>query len=405
MSSKKYLADETAERSLMASNEEGMEVSVVIPCLNEEGSIGACVEQAFWSLEQLGVLGEVVVCDNGSTDASVAVAQSMGARVVYQPIKGYGSACRAGLENGRGRYLVMGDSDGQFDLREIGCLIAPLRQGYDVVIGNRFAGTMAAGAMPWHHRYIGNPLLSRFLNLLFRTGVHDAHCGLRAFTRQAVQRMHLRATGMEFASEMVINAAKAGLRIAEVPVTLYPRADGSVAKLRSLRDGWRHLRLMLLYSPTHLFLLPGGVLMLLGLTSLGILARGPLNIGDMFFGFHWMFVGSLTAVLGFQIVSLGLYARSYSLSNRIDPRPDRVVEWFQQHFRLEWGLLLGGAVFGLGVVLDLAIVYQAWVSHTFEVPTAVRLAILALTASIIGAQTVFSSFFWGIAVIDRNGWE
>ncbi len=222
-------------RALSAEAQDAPEVSVVFPCLDEELTIGVCVRKAFGALAENGLQGEVVVCDNGSTDHSVAIAESLGARVVNQPLRGYGNAYLKGIAAARGRYVLIADSDDTYDLHELPRFLAPLRQGYDLVMGNRFSGQILPGARVWSHRYIGNPILSGILNLLFRTGVGDAHCGMRAFTREAYPRMRLRTGGMEFASEMVINAAQAGLKIAEVPITYYPRQGES--KLHSLRDG------------------------------------------------------------------------------------------------------------------------------------------------------------------------
>ena len=381
-----------------------VEVSIVMPCLNEEKTIGVCVEKAMRTLEQMGMPGEVVVSDNGSTDRSVEVAESLGARVVHQPEKGYGNAYMKGLTGARGRYIVMGDSDNTYDFSELERFIAPLRNGYDLVMGNRFKGKILRGAMPWHHQYIGNPLLSGILNLFFRTGVGDAHCGMRSFTQEAFERMRLQTAGMEFASEVVIHAGKLGLRITEVPITYHPRAGGTESKLRSFRDGWRHLRFMLLYSPTYLFLWPGGVLMLLGVLILGLLAMGPLSLGGLFLGFHWMFAGSLLTVLGFQIINLGLFARFYSLTNHFDEGRDPVVEWIRRHFNLESGIVLGGGIFGLGILIDL-FVLLSWLSGNFQSPVTIRLSILALTLSIIGAQTLFSTFFLSLMTVKKHGWN
>ena len=220
-----------------------VELSVVMPCLNEEATIAACIQKAWTALEKMGVTGEIIVADNGSTDHSVAIAQSLGARVVHQFCRGYGAAYQAGIAAARGKSIVIGDSDDTYDFSEIDRFLQPLGKGYHFVIGSRFRGEIRPGAMPWLHRYIGNPFLTGMLNLLFKAGVSDAHCGMRAFTREAYDTMQLQTTGMEFASEMVVKAAKTGLRIAEVPITYYPRKGES--KLHSFRDGWRHLRFML----------------------------------------------------------------------------------------------------------------------------------------------------------------
>ena len=220
-----------------------IEVSVVMPCLNEQATIGACIEKAHRTLKNLCISGEIVVADNGSTDNSVAIAQSLGAQVVHQPCRGYGAAYQTGIAAAQGKSIVIGDSDDTYDFSELNRFILPLRQGYDLVMGSRFKGEIRPGAMPWLHRYVGNPFLTGMLNLLFKAGVSDAHCGMRAFTREAYEQMKLKTPGMEFASEMVIKAVQAGLRIAEVPITYYPRKGES--KLHSFRDGWRHLRFML----------------------------------------------------------------------------------------------------------------------------------------------------------------
>jgi glycosyltransferase involved in cell wall biosynthesis len=374
-----------------------------MPCLNEEKSIGLCIEKAAKALAEMGVRGEVVVSDNGSTDRSIEIAESLGARVVRQPRKGYGNAYLKGISEARGEKIVIGDSDNTYDFSEIERFVTPLNNGADMVMGNRFKGGILDGAMPWHHQYIGNPLLSGILNLFFRTGIGDAHCGMRSFTQDAFQRMQLQTGGMEFASEMVIHAAKAGLRIEEVPITYYPRPEGSEAKLRSFRDGWRHLRFMLLYSPTHLYLWPGSLMMALGALILGILTVGPLTVGGLFFGFHWMFVGSLLVILGFQIINLGFYARLYSLTSHFDQGRDRAIEWIQSRFKLESGLALGAGAFGLGFLLDLVVLLN-WLGDNFQSALSIRLSIVALTLMVVGAQAVFSAFFLSMMTIRKRGW-
>jgi glycosyltransferase involved in cell wall biosynthesis len=377
-----------------------IEISVVMPCLNEEKTIGICIEKAMQALEEIRVPGEVVVSDNGSTDRSVEIAESLGARVVHQPEKGYGSAYLKGIAEAQGRYIVTGDSDNTYNFSELERFVTPLCDGYDMVMGNRFKGEILPGAMPWHHQYIGNPILSGILNLFFRTGIGDAHCGIRSFTKDAFEHMHLQTTGMEFASEMVINASKAGLKIAEVPVTYYPRAEGSEAKLRSFRDGWRHLRFMLLYSPDWLFIVPGGVLLGLGFLLLLVLVFGPLRIDSIFFDFHYMVLGSLLALLGVQVVSLGIYAKVYALSGHFIER-NGLIEGLSKRFNLERGIVLGGMVFLLGLIINLGILYQ-WVGVGFGGQVRVREAILAMTLMVIGAQTVFASFFLSILGIRRT---
>ncbi|MDI6735900.1 MAG: glycosyltransferase family 2 protein [bacterium] len=312
-----------------------MEVSVVIPCLNEEKTIGICIQKAMKAIKNKGVTGEVIVVDNGSTDNSSNIAKSMGARVIYQPVMGYGSAYLMGLEEAKGKYIIMADADDTYDLQELGEFLDSLKSGYEFCIGSRFKGKILSGAMPWLHRYIGNPILTGLLNLFFGAKISDAHCGLRAVTKEAYKKMNLKTLGMEFASEMVIKALKLKLKIKEIPLTYYPRQGES--KLNSFRDGWRHLRFMLLYSPTYLFLIPGLVMFFPGLVILLVLLPGPLILGKLFFDIHYMVLGSLLAILGFQTINLGLYAKAYSLTEHFEEN-DRVIEWFLRYFNLERGL-------------------------------------------------------------------
>jgi len=249
------------------------EVSVVIPCLNEANSIAICIDKALASFSKAGVRGEVVVADNGSTDGSSEIAEQHGARVVQVPTKGYGSALRAGIEAAQGDFIVMGDGDDSYDFTQVPEFVAKWREGADFVMGNRFAGGIKPGAMPWHHRYLGTPVMSSILNLFFRAGIRDVNCGMRGFTRDLYHRLGLRTTGMEFASEFVIKAAKMGTRIVEIPVTLWPDKRGRPPHLRSFRDGWRHLRFMLLFAPNWLFLVPGATISLLGLALVRQIAR------------------------------------------------------------------------------------------------------------------------------------
>ena len=369
-----------------------VEVSIVMPCLNEETTIGTCIQKAQKALKQQDILGEIIVADNGSNDNSVRIAENLGAVVVHQPIRGYGAAYLAGLAAARGKFTLIGDSDNTYDFSEMDKFLEPLRNGYDLVMGSRLKGNILPAAMPWLHRYIGNPILTGILNLLFRTGVSDAHCGMRGFTREAYKKMQLRTTGMEFASEMVIKAAKAELKIAEVPITYYPREGES--KLRSFRDGWRHLRFMLLYSPTHLFLIPGFILFLLGFIGSLLLLPGPLKIGGRPYDVHVMTLACFFALLGFQIILLGLFARTYALCSGLEQR-DKLIEKLYQHFSLERGLLLGGGSFALGFLIDAWIAYK-WVKSGFGALDEVRTALFALLLMALGAQTFFSSFFFSI---------
>jgi glycosyltransferase involved in cell wall biosynthesis len=367
-----------------------VEITIILPCLNEEEAIGGCIDAIHLIIASRRLNAEILVVDNASTDRSAEIARMHGARVVSQPARGYGNAYLKGFAEAHGHYLVMVDADNTYDFNEIEAFIAALRQGYDLVIGNRFSGRLAKGAMTWSHRYIGNPLLSGLLNLLFHTGIRDAHCGMRAFTKEAVTRMHLRTGGMEFASEMVINAAKAGLRITEQPIAYYPRVGES--KLDTVRDGWRHLRFMLLYSPTHLFLIPGAFLMIVGLTVLSVLLPGPVLFFGKRWDFHTMTLASVITLIGLQIVLLGLSARFFSLTEHLDGEQDRLLRWLNRSFTLERGLQIGGVLFGIGFVIDGWILIK-WVLESLGQLNEIRPAIFATTLLAMGTQVIFGSFF------------
>jgi len=365
-----------------------LEVSIVMPCLNEEETIGECVKKAWDSLREHGIQGEVVVSDNGSNDRSVEIATSMGARIVNQPLKGYGNAYHKGISEARGKYIIIGDSDNTYDFSEIHKFIAPLREGYDMVMGTRLKGKILPGAMPWLHRYIGNPFLSWFLNLLFHTGISDSHCGMRAFTKESYGKMHLKTSGMEFASEMVINASKARLKVTEVPITYYPRKGES--KLHSFKDGWRHLRFMLMYSPTHLFLIPGFAIMLFGIFLILLLLRGPVFLFGHGFDIHFIVLGGIMTLLGYQVVQLGILAKSISFEKNILVE-DKFVRSLSQRFTLEKGIALGLVLFFIGIAINFYILIS-WITAGFGELHRVREALLGLILIVMGIQTIFSSF-------------
>jgi glycosyltransferase involved in cell wall biosynthesis len=370
-------------------------VSVVIPCLNEVENIEQCVELALSTLELASIAGEVVVADNGSEDGSAELAELAGARVVREPRRGYGSAYLAGFAAAQGTYIVMADADLTYDFAEIPRFLAELQDGADMIVGDRMKN-IHPGAMPWHHRYIGNPLLSRFLNLLFHTGVSDAHCGMRAFRRDRLGVLELRTTGMEFASEMVIRAAKAKLVVRELPIEYHPR--GGESKLSSFRDGWRHVRFLLLHAPNHLFILPGALTSLLGgVISLTVLAH--VNALGRNWDLHTLIAGSLLLIVGVQIVSLGLCAHAYAtyFMGERDVWFDRARE----RLRLEHGLLLGSAVaiVGLAMIVVMAI---DWIGRGLGSLSEERLALVAATLLVIGIQIIFSSFLLSILGLRRD---
>ncbi len=368
-----------------------VEISVVMPCLNEEASVGTCVIKAFVGIAAAGLGGEVIVVDNGSTDASVSVARSAGARVLVEPRRGYGNAYLAGFAYARGRYLVMGDSDDSYDFSELTELVAPLRAGRaDYVLGSRFSGRIMPGAMPRSHRYLGNPVLNGMLNRLFGLTSSDAHSGMRAFTRAAYERMGPRCEGMELASELVIAAARVDLRVEEVPITYHPRVGAS--KLRSLRDGWRHVRFMLLLAPRHLFVIPGLVLLTLGVTGQFVLLPGSLDVGFHRLDVHFCVLFAMVAILGWQVVLLGVFADSYHRTVGWAQRPRRLSAWVQLRFTLERGLVAGLGLFLIGLGID-AIILARWIAAGLGPLNELRPALLAMTLMVLGAQSAFASFF------------
>ncbi len=370
-------------------------VSVVIPCLNEAANIERCVRTALEVLSRNALDGEVLVVDNASEDDSAALAAAAGARVVHEPRRGYGSAYLAGFAAARGRYIVMADADLTYDFNEIPRFVAELEQGAELVMGDRM-DNIQPGAMPWLHRYVGNPILTGLLNLFFDTGVKDAHCGMRALRRDVLPRLDLRTTGMEFASEMVIRAAKADLRIAEFPIEYHPR--GGESKLSSFRDGWRHLRFLLVHSPTHLFILPGALLAGLG-TVIVALVGGGLDLFGRSWGIHALIGGALLMVVGTQVLALGLCAHAYGtyFMGERDPWFDRM----RARFRLEHGLLLGGVFVLVGLALG-AVIVSTWISNGFGSLADEHMAVVAATLLIVGIQIFFSSFLLSILGLRRG---
>jgi glycosyltransferase involved in cell wall biosynthesis len=377
--------------------QETLDVSVVIPCLDEAETIGVCVRKAKQAIEREHLAGEVIVVDNGSSDGSPGIASAEGARVVHERRRGYGNAYLAGFAAARGRYIVMGDGDDTYDFDLVGQFVEPLTGDADLVIGSRLKGRIHKGAMPALHRYVGNPILTGVLNLFYGSGVSDAHCGMRAFRREALEQLDLRMPGMEFASEMVIRASKLGLRIEEIPIEYHPRVGES--KLKSLRDGWRHLRYLLVFSPTHLFLVPGGALFLGGLVGmLAVLVN--LNVFGRQWDLHAMIAAAMFAIAGVQVIGLGLGARAYGV-NHLGER-DRLLERWGPRLRLEHGLLIGLLLLLVGVGIATSILIT-WIGRGFGALGDERLAVLSLTLIMVGTQVVFTSFLVSIIGLRRRG--
>jgi glycosyltransferase involved in cell wall biosynthesis len=387
--------EQTSPSGTPASGPERPRVSVVIPCLNEAENIEECVSRAKRVMADAGLAGEVIVADNASDDGSPELATRAGALVVHEPRRGYGSAYLAGFAAARGEYVVMADADLTYDWDEIPHFVAKLDEGADLVMGDRM-DNIHPGAMPWLHRYVGNPILSGILNLFFRTGVRDAHCGMRGFRRDILPKLDLRTTGMEFASEMVIRASKEHLDIRQIPIEYHPR--GGESKLSSFRDGWRHLRFLLVHSPTHLFLIPGVVLLVIGSIVSGF-SLAQINVFGREWQLHSMIAGSLLMIVGTQVAALGLCAHAYGMYFMGDKDP-----WFERmraRFRLEHGLLAGGSVFFAGLVVA-GIIGVKWAERGFGNLSEERLAVLAAALMIVGLQVFFSSFLLSILGLRRR---
>jgi len=326
------------------------ELSVILPCLNEARTVSACVREAMDALAQAGIAGEVIIADNGSTDGSQALAVQAGARVVPISEKGYGYALRGGIAAARGRYIIMGDADQSYDFSHLPRFVEKLRAGDDLVMGNRFLGGIEPGAMPWKNRHIGNPILTFIGQLFFRTGIRDFHCGLRGFSAEAYRRMNLRTTGMEFASEMVIKAVILGLRVTEVPTVLRRDGRDRPPHLRPWRDGWRHLRFMLLFSPRWLFLYPGIFLMLGGTLLGGALLPGPLHLGRVQLDIHTLLFAAGGVLIGFQAVSFAALSKYFAIQSGLRPKAASFETWLGR-ITLEAGIIAGGLLITAGFLI------------------------------------------------------
>lgn len=380
-----------------------LDLSVVMPCLNENLTLRICIEKAQSTIRRLGIRGEVIVADNGSTDGSQALAESLGARVVPIKERGYGSALRGGIAAARGKFVIMGDSDDSYDFTQLGDFLEKLNEGYDLVMGNRFHGGIRPGAMPFLHHYLGNPVLSWLGRLFFGCPVGDFQCGLRGFRKDAIDRLELQTPGMEFSTEMVVRATLFKLRISEIPTVLSPDGRDRAPHLRTWRDGWRYLRFLLLYSPRWLFLYPGIALLLLGL-AVGIwLMPGPRTVGTTTFDYHTLLFGAMAVLIGFQSINFAVFTKAFAISERLlpeDPKMDRVFRFAT----LEGGLILGivlilaGAgtwIFGLNF----------WKNHHFgplDPDRTLRIVIPGFVALTLGIEIVLSSFFVSVLGMARK---
>lgn len=386
-----------------AREADAVELSVVIPCLNEAETLAVCIEKARRAMADAGINGEVIVADNGSTDGSQEIAARCGARVVPVAAKGYGSALTGGIAAARGRFVVMGDADDSYDFTDLTPFVEKLRAGYDLVMGNRFKGGIKPGAMPPLHRYLGNPVLTGLGRLLFQSPCGDFHCGLRGFSKAAITSLDLRTTGMEFASEMVVKATLRGLRIAEVPTTLSPDGRSRPPHLRSWRDGWRHLRFLLLYSPRWLFLVPGLSLMVTGLLLGAWLLPGPQTVGGVTLDVHTLLYAAMAVIIGFQAIWFAAFTKIFAISEGLLPEDERLNRLFK-YVTLETGLIAGGVLLLAGFGGSIYALGD-WGAQSFGPlrPThTLRLVIPSVTALVLGAQLVLSSFFLSVLGLKRT---
>ncbi len=380
-----------------------VELSVVMPCLNEAETLATCIEKVRTYLSESSVSGEIIIADNGSDDGSQEIARALGARVVDVPRKGYGSALRGGIEAARGQYVIMGDADDSYDFLVLGDFVRELRAGHDLVMGNRFKGGIMKGAMPWLHYWIGNPVLTWIGRVFFRSPMKDFHCGLRGFRVDAYEKMQLRSTGMEFASEMVIKSTMLRLSMAEVPIKLHPDGRSRPPHLRTWRDGWRHLRFMLLFSPRWLFLIPGVVLFLFGLVVSAVLVSSSVTIGGIEFDIQTLYGSSLLCLLGYQLITFAIFTKAFAVAEGFHPEPD-YYSWIFRYMRLETGVIAGALMTVVGVGY-LIVAIRGWQELGFgglDPRVTMRQVVPGGGLMVIGIQTIYSSFFLSILGLDRD---
>lgn len=372
-----------------------MELSIVLPCLNEELTVGTCIVKAMTFLKKHNIDGEVIIADNGSIDRSIAISIKEGARVVHVEQKGYGNALRGGFEAAKGKYIIMADADDSYDLANLMPFLEKLREGYDLVMGNRFKGGIKKGAMPWHHRYIGNPILSFIGKLFFKTPANDFHCGLRGFTKNAIEKMDLQTTGMELASEIVIKASILGMNTCEVPTTLSPDGRDRPPHLNSFRDGWRHLRFLLLFSPSWLFLYPGITLIAIGGIFSIALFFGPINIGFRYIDFHTFIASGTMVYLGLNSLSFAIITRIFAFQTKLLPRRPRFFSFFE-YINLEKGIITGSFFMILGIVLIARALALSSNFAQIGYDNSIRLVFGGALALTSGVQVLLTSFVLSI---------
>lgn len=376
--------------------DEFLELSVILPCLNEELALGSCLDKIKEIIKQSNLKAEIIVVDNGSVDSSCGIAVKKGTRLVHEEKRGYGCAYLKGFEVARGKYLFLADSDGTYDFREIPKFVEQLKQGYDFVIGNRFKGKIEKGAMPWSRRCIGNPILSAILRLIFKIKVHDVHCGMRAIRKDKLKELNLKTAGMEFASEMVIMAGKKELKIRELPINYFKRQGDS--KLNSFTDGWRHLRFMLLYSPLFLFFIPGLIFFLMGLISMLWMYLGPSEILGIKFHYHPILLSALLIIIGYQLIIFSLFAKTYAITHLGD-KP--IFDSLYKYITIEKAGITG-ILMGMSGIIIYILIFSKWLSSGFGELQEIKNSVLALTLIIAGIQTIFSSFMLSILGIKEK---
>ena len=382
---------------------QALEVSVVLPCLNERETVAICVSKAVATLKAAGLKGEVIVADNGSTDGSVELAEAAGARVVHVAHRGYGNALKGGILAARGTYIVMADSDDSYDFRHIPRFVEQLRNGSELVMGNRFRGGIQKGAMPFLHRYLGNPVLTAIGRVFFHSACRDFHCGLRAFRKDSYERMDIRSTGMEFASEMVVKASLLRMKVCEVPTTLSPDGRSHPPHLRTWHDGWRHLRFLLMYSPRWLFLYPGIASILLGLVVCLWLLPGPRQVGEVVFDVHTLAYAFGSMMVGFQLLAFAVFTKVFAITEGLLPEDPRLNRFFE-YIKLETGLIAGGLLVILGIAGSV-FALSGWARTSFgplNSESMLRIVLPSVFALVLGAQVIFSSFFLSIMGLRRR---